>query len=726
MPTDGTSSVQTRTITGLYILALSMVAMLTMTGQVLVQWSLARLQGDSTTVNIAGRQRMLSQKIPRIILAMDAIHDTTSSDPISDLRKFADDLQESLRLWRANHDGLASGSQSVGLSQANSEIVAQLFSKIEPEFTQVEDIAWSVLKRIPQANAELISDKDRADLVQHSDAFLQSMDAIVAQYEREAKQRVSRLQWTERWLLSATLLVLICEGLFIFSPAIASLKRAFQRLQAVTDQLESARLSAEQANRAKTQFLARVSHELRTPLHAIHGMLGLMCQDRLHQRQKQRAELAYNASRTLRHMVDDLLDLSSAESGAALSLQVAPTNVTKVVKDCIKLMMPHAGRKGLRMFASSELTDGTYFLLDEYRLRQILINLLQNAIRYTSKGEIECHVRVDQSNDARENGAKHVQLHISVRDTGCGIAAADRVRIFENFVRVNPHEAPQVLGPRLGLGLPITAALVTAMQGQLLVDSQIGEGSTFSIGLPTTVAAMPHARANGKSTGHRQRRFRGAAGITALVVDDAKVNRYLLRDYVSRLGGRTISTSSLDKALAAYRLKRPRLILLDLHVGQRQSLELARWIRNQPEGGQAIIYIITADCHFTEAQCPPELNINGVLQKPLAFEDFAERLQPVLGSRCESIEAKQAAEEIDFDSLRTELRAILAKQLPDELARINEAYQRHDFAAVQFIAHRLRGAAANANWTELAEALAKLEVDPHCLPALSRSLADAY
>ncbi len=725
MPASNIATIQTRTIKWLYILALSMVAILTMTGQVLVQWSLATLQGDSTTVNIAGRQRMLSQRIPRIILALDANRGTFKNDTPPQLadesstyQRSTAGLQESLNVWRANHLGLVNASRTVGLSRANSQPINDLFAKIEHDFVRVEEIVKSVIARMDDPNSVWARDDERTELLKHSDSFLSLMDTIVAQYEFEARQRVSRLQWIERGLLIATLLVLICEGLFIFSPAIASLDRAFGRLEAVTNQLELAKESAEQANNAKTQFLARVSHELRTPLHAILGMLGLLRHGRLTDGQKQRADLAYNASRTLRHLVDDLLDVSSAESGAPLTLHLERTNVGKLTSDCVKLMNGHARRKRLKLHAVTELPDGAFFQLDEYRVRQILINLIQNAIRYTQTGEIECRTWIE-ANAGSEGEVAFVWLNVSVRDTGCGIAPENLDRIFENFVRINPHDGPQVIGPRLGLGLPITASLVATMQGTLTVESKLDEGSVFSIRLPTNLvkgddsASQPQGPVNRQSTLSKLLRDDELnKSLTALIVDDSKVNRLLLRNYLNRLGIKACSTNNLVRALTLYEEILPKLVLLDLHVGKQKSLGLISTIRSLPGGSQSLIYIITADSHFSSTNCPVELNVAAVLNKPIEFEELSTHLKPLL-QLPDRPQLSFSTEPIsEFDELRTELRRMLTEQLPAEIERLNNAFASQDFKAVELIAHRLRGSAANAVWTELADASAKIEANP--------------
>jgi signal transduction histidine kinase/DNA-binding response OmpR family regulator len=723
MSSDDFVGLPTRRITWLYILALSLVALLTLTGQSLVQWSLSALQGDSTTVNIAGRQRMLSQRIPRIILALgsdgnEKSHAVRPEKNVSHSDSMVDELERSLNVWRNNHLGLVHGSIDVGMARANSQPIQELFSKIDTHFKGLEGIASASIQRYRDANKELISPAERWAMLEHSDGFLTSMDAIVAQYELESKQRVSRLKWMERGLLIATLFVLVCEGLFIFSPAIASLKRAFQRLTAISDQLELAKQSAEHANNAKTQFITQVNHELRTPLQAIIGMLDLLRRGRLTRKQKQRVDLAHNASNDLRHLVDDLLDLSSVENGSPLIMNLEKTDIDKMARDCIQLMQHHAKRKKLHLYVVSEIPNDCGCLVDSYRLRQILINLIQNAIRYTSKGEVECRLWLDSDWQPQEPAGR-VWLNIAVRDTGCGIAPENLDRIFQNFVRIHPQETTHSFGPRLGLGLPITASLVAAMQGAISVDSRIGQGSRFLIRLPTTLSDLPKKACGQTPIEPSCQPCRGKGNealssqvLTALVVDDSKVNRRLIREYLARLGIKTIGTNSLVRAKELYLERSPALVVLDLHLGDQTTLDLAGSIRATGEGENSLLYFITADSQFALEYCPVELDVAAILRKPIEFNEFRAALLPGLQSLNRHRVGHVSEELSEFDDLRSKLKRIVRQQLPDEMRKLNEAFDRSDFKTIQLIAHRLRGSAANAGWLEMADVFAKLESNP--------------
>ncbi len=451
MPTDIALGIHTRKITWLYLLALSLIALLAITGQVFVQWALAELQDDASTINIAGRQRMLSQRIIATILAMES--EQRSSADLSPRKEQWDHLEQALQVslstWSTNHNKLVSASRMVG---ADSYKTQDLFSDIQSDFDFIQKTARSVLASPGGVELPLLSSDARHNLIDHGDSFLRTMEAIVNQYEIESKTRVSKLQTIETSLLLATLIVLVCEGLFIFSPAIKSLRNAIQRLNSAAEQIKVSKHFAERANQAKTQFLAGVSHELRTPLHAILGMLELLRQSKLSPSQKTNVCLAMDASQSLRRLVDDLLDIARVENGEPALLNVERKDISHIASDCVRLMQPHIRKNEVVLEAISEIPVPAFYEIDEFRLRQIILNLLQNAIRYTVAGRIECHARVESNTDPSSD-TEGDWLIIQVRDTGCGIEHNDLKRIFESFVRLNPRDGSRVLGQRLGLGL---------------------------------------------------------------------------------------------------------------------------------------------------------------------------------------------------------------------------------------------------------------------------------
>jgi signal transduction histidine kinase/HPt (histidine-containing phosphotransfer) domain-containing protein/DNA-binding NarL/FixJ family response regulator len=751
-----------RSMTRRYILALSLVAALTVAGQVVVQWSLATLEEDTTIVNQCGRQRMLSQRIPRLTLSLMA--EASSGGPRSNTRR---ELQEQLTLWQSNHSGLAGGRSSAELTEGNLRSVEPLFAALDPSISHVARLVEQALAREAAGSVPLLSAAESRTLVEQSDAFLEGMDAIVAQLAADSRQRVSRLQWIERGLLLATMLVLVCEGCLIFSPAVASLAGAFARLQALTQELARAKDAAEAASRAKTEFLARVSHELRTPLHAALGMLRLVRRERLPRAERQRIEAVIRAARTLQRLVDDLLDVAGAEAGNPLLIVPTAIDVRRVIAESIAWLKPLARRKDLTLSSNVQLGAEARYWLDGQRLHQMVTNLLQNAIRYTDSGSVACSCHLEA-----EAGAE--RLVIRVTDTGCGIALEDQQRIFDSFVRLGPPNGSvagsaarpaagsAVGGARLGLGLAITASLARAMGGSLALTSTPGHGSTFTLTLKALRVEPSSSVGEGSQTKSRLNRARSrtkprravlapdapgapdaAARAEVLVVDDHRVNRIVLKAYLRRLGWTAVAARDLPRAWELFQQHRPEWILLDAHLPDEDPLALVRRVRRAAadSGAQVGIAIVTADVHFSAEPFPADAQVDAVLTKPLAIEDLqvllsgqiAEQGLPAEGSvdeaalaaalerlaqfslQCASLRethttaAAGGSRDDGFGGLRSQLRKLLEDQLPVELERLRSALSRGDLQQAALIAHRVRGAAGNAGWDELATACAQLE-----------------
>ena len=418
-------------LTILYMAALGAIALLTMIGQLVVQQAIIQLEGDSRIVNIAGRQRMLSQRLTRLTfeMAYNKEHSKTTDSLQSDL---AANVRTDLATWTQNHDGLQHGSEVLKLPGKNSRSVNRLFNQITPHFEALRRIIESTLIRSTQDGDQSDQGIDadiRSELGFQSDAFLAGMDDIVTRLEQEARDRVNRLRWIESALLFATIAVLVCEGLFVFSPSVASLTRSLTKLQQTSNELEKAKEAAEKANTAKTDFLARVSHELRTPLHAILGMLGLVEQSKLTFGQRFKIRLANEASTSLLSLVNDLLDVASIELGREIVLHLEEVDLQGLLRSTADVMRPMALQKGLQFHLKLEEALPSLVTVDADKVRQILTNLLQNAIRYTTSGQICCNASIKAE-------ATQVCLQMSVQDTGIGISQWIKIRSLQVLAAV--------------------------------------------------------------------------------------------------------------------------------------------------------------------------------------------------------------------------------------------------------------------------------------------------
>ena len=705
-------------LTILYIAALGLIALLTIVGQILVQQAIIRLEGDSRIVNIAGRQRMLSQRLTRF--ALELSFSETSGEGETTRKEHTSKIREDLDIWSKNHAGLQLGSATLQLPGKNSQTVLTLFEEVAPHFEALKSLVESTIAKNPLVAERVLNSNQRHELGSHSDAFLSGMDAIVTQFEREARDRVNRLRWIESALLFATIAVLVCEGCFVFSPAVASLRRSITRLQNISNELEKAKVIAETANIAKTDFLARVSHELRTPLHAILGMLGLVESNRLPRTQRAKIRIASEASTSLLSLVDDLLDVASIEQGREVALHTKAIDLHSVISSTIEMMRPMASQKGLSLQLSLTPHVPRHTRIDADRLRQILTNLLQNAIRYTPQGHVHCEV------DSRQNGFQ-LLLQLAVTDTGVGIPEAERERVFESFSRGNNDASPKSFGRGLGLGLSITKAMVKTLNGTITLKSKVGTGSTFTVQLPIQSIADSSSEAfvslpdsddvASKTITTKVKRP------TALIVDDSQTNLLVMRSYLKRIGYRTMSVTSLAASIAKSQIHAFDLVMMDRHLPDGDGLDFPRMIDASLQNTKSNIgpmakithskaapkvFLVTAEIHLQPDNDDRLKQFAGVLHKPISMAQLANAINGPTNQSSAS-RPDVVTHDNEFEALICKLSGVVLRDLPLEIAAVRRMLADGDLSGISFAAHRLIGSAGNAGLSSIAELAIELE-----------------
>ncbi len=680
-------------LTILYLAALGTIALLTISGQFVVQQAIIRLEGDSRIVNIAGRQRMLSQRLTRLTFDLDY---TKQADAANHIRLDLD-------TWTQNHVGLQRGSAVLQLPGKNSPSVDKLFIELTPHFEVLREIIESTLVRFATGGDAVLKADTRNELSFHSDAFLAGMDNIVASLEQEARDRVNRLRWIETALLFATIAVLVCEGFFVFSPAVASLNRSLTQLQHTSDELERAKDVAEKANMAKTDFLAKVSHELRTPLHAVLGMLGLVRQGRLRPNQLTQIRLAHEASTSLLSLVNDLLDVANIEQGSEFIVHPQVVDLAGMLTSTSEVMSPLAVSKGLQFELNLDKSLPTWVIVDADRVRQVLSNLLQNAIRYTTTGTVQCKADI-------QTEATQALLRLVIEDTGIGISPADQERIFTSFSRGTIHDAPSEFGRRMGLGLTITYAIVKKLGGEISLTSKVGVGSRFTVTLPVQLAkANVSERANipiRVLTSITSAKF---ARPTALIVDDSPTNLLVMRSYLRQLGYRTMSVSSLKESTVKFRTHRFDIVLMDRNLSDGDGLDFPQLLSDSDAAvcfGSSRVFLITAEINLTVNSDLRLKPFSHILHKPLSLAELRAALETNVPH--EAAPAPSLSGEYDFEGLRRKLTRNVIERLPDDLKSFKRMLDQSDFAGLKFISHRLLGSAGNAGMSEIATLATKL------------------
>lgn len=384
-------------------------------------------------------------------------------------------------------------------------------------------------------------------------------------------------------------------------------------------ELRRAMEEAEAANRAKDDFLANVSHEMRTPLNAILGMTELTLETPLTEDQRQCLKTVRSAAEGLVRIVDDVLDFAKVAAGK-MDVDAAEFSLRAAVGDVLRFLGPRAHAKKLDLVSQVRDDVPDALIGDVGRFRQILINLVGNAVKFTEVGEVFVLVELDQG--APNVGPGRVGLRVKVIDTGIGIPRAEQARIFRAFEQQDASTTRRFGGT--GLGLTIAAQLAALMGGGIAVQSEPGRGSTFT--LTSQFARKPPKRAGGSRPAGLPR------GRWALVVDDNETTRRVLEGWLTAWGLRVATADGGIAALdalwrAAARKRLPDVILLDARMPDVDGLDLAAKIRASDElTGSSIVILTTGDEPGDMARSR-ELGVAARLLKPIRQDELLEALR---------------------------------------------------------------------------------------------------
>ncbi|MBF0163897.1 MAG: PAS domain S-box protein [Magnetococcales bacterium] len=354
------------------------------------------------------------------------------------------------------------------------------------------------------------------------------------------------------------------------------------------EELRHAKQRAEEASQAKSAFLANMSHEIRTPMNVVLGMAEMLLESELTDQQRLYAQTMHNSGKTLLGVINDVLDFSRIESGR-FSLTHLPFSPARVTEEIVHLMRIAAEGKGLTM--SLELADGLpeAMLGDESRVRQILINLLGNALKFTEQGHIQARVRRDPEASDR--------LRFTVEDSGIGISSEQQRVIFEQFMQADTGVTRRYGGT--GLGLSISRRLVELMDGRIWVESRLGAGSRFEFTLPIREVARVEEN---QDTEHPMIEPHGPS-LTILLAEDVEENRILFENYLLHTTHRLVMVTDGVQAVDRIQKERFDVVFMDVRMPRLDGYEAARRIRDWERAtGQPPVTIITLSAHAMEGE----------------------------------------------------------------------------------------------------------------------------
>lgn len=385
----------------------------------------------------------------------------------------------------------------------------------------------------------------------------------------------------------------------------------FTERKQIQKELIQAKEKAEEATRIKSAFLANMSHEIRTPMNAILGYAEILNQSVTNPTHRDYLSSMQSSGKVLMNLINDVLDFSKIDAGK-LDLKESPVDIRLLMKEIVDTFRLKASQKGVRLLIEISESTPRVLQLDELRLRQIMLNLISNALKFTDKG----HIRIDVSTTNLGDTSSTILLR--VEDTGIGIADKEQKKIFEAFEQIDNQDSKIYGGT--GLGLAITHRLVRLMGGEIRLESKLNQGSAFYVTLPDIPVVKDADDTDYQQKSHIDNQL--PAGSCVLIVDDNRANRKVTREF---FGGSRVKISEAENgahALEIMRQMEPQLIIIDLRMPGMSGFETARSIKNNPQWQDIPLIAYTAsELTAEEKEQYPNL-FKALLRKPIERKKF--------------------------------------------------------------------------------------------------------
>lgn len=483
----------------LYILCLSLVALLTILAQFFIQAQIDQQGKEATLASIAGSERMLSQRI-----LMSALRITLEAN---DSKQAKSELRTFIKFWKVIHEQM----EELSITQVG---LTEKVNNLRPG----SDAILAAATRLTSANQT--SQQDLVAIEHAQQDYLKANSELASRLENDDDHNRKRLAQLEIGLAIVTILVLILEGYFVYRPVEIRLTKQFARLGDLVKQAQEAQLASEKASEVKSQFLANMSHEIRTPMNGVVGMANMLLESPLGPQQRTLSQTIVNSSNALLNILNDILDFSKLEAGK-VQLEIKQFSVRELIEEVTALFEKEAYDKGIHLVGILDPTLPTKVSGDPTRIRQILLNIVGNAVKFTDTGEVQVICRPTAQSD---------WLAIEVIDTGIGMGSDVTANLFGQFFQADATTTRKYGGT--GLGLAISKQLIDQMGGQINVKSSEGVGSHFTveISLPTVLGPQLPDRENGE----------------ILYVEPISSYRQAMKSYLEVLGSRLVEAESLE------------------------------------------------------------------------------------------------------------------------------------------------------------------------------------
>ena len=410
--------------------------------------------------------------------------------------------------------------------------------------------------------------------------------------------------WRELTLISLFLLMVF--GIFVFWNR--SLTKEISERLKIEKSLVEARQEAEESDRAKGEFLAMMSHEIRTPLNGVIGMSQLLEESELNKEQREQCEIIVGSGKSLLVIINDVLDFSKADAGK-MQLESQPFNLKKVISSTTELYSQQFAEKELAVTIEYEPDLNLYYKGDEVRVRQVMLNLLSNALKFTQEGGVKIHVSKLEDSVTAEN------VQIAVTDTGIGISLEAKKRLFNKFTQADASTTRKYGGT--GLGLAICKKIVELMAGEISIESELGKGSTFTFNLNLEKSSIQKDLKALSSVFQKVR-----TDLNVLLVEDNNINKIIAEKILTNIGCTVRTAENGLIALVALNDDVPDLIFMDCHMPEMDGYEATRKIRSDERFDKVPIIALTANAQESDREKCLSIGMNDFLTKPYNKDIF--------------------------------------------------------------------------------------------------------
>lgn len=552
---------------------------------------------------------------------------------------------------QAARDVLAPLDSLSGMREAEHVIYTALvglgqLARAQEAYRDYTEYSRTLEKRMQDSRFEGMRQRFLGELAARTDE-LHFQEKRINEANRQQQQLLVQRQSNQRTVLALVTAILLLLVAAFFVEARFRKKAHIEQLRLnkeLTETLEKAtalQQQADGANKAKTQFLANMSHEIRTPLNAVIGMATILHDTPLTAEQNSYLKAIHASSNSLLSLLNDLLDFSKIESGK-LDIETIPFDLIKTVDEVLDIFTAAAAQKGLELIAQIEDDVPRSLVGDPARLRQILLNLVGNGIKFTPKGEVFLQVR----NETRILDGQ--VIHFSVQDTGIGIAPDRLNQLFEPFTQSDTSHTRMYGGT--GLGLSISRRLCHLMHGEMWVESEPHKGSTFHLTIPFRVNSLdnnvPVVRDN-------------LIGKHVLVVDDNETNRRILQIYAEKVGMTCTGVDSFQSLESmSDKLAEFDLVLMDFQMPGKDGIAVSEWIQER-SGDRKIPIIMLSSVADSETRKRAEaIRIAEYLTKPVKRDVLYSAIMRLFsGSTVSEEETKLANDELEYDSFQSHREA---------------------------------------------------------------------